>query len=495
MTKREISRRTFMIGAGGLVAAGAIAWAAKGALTTSPSASTTVRNPLNIPPVLDGTEFDLELAPSTLQLLEGAATPTYGYNGESFWGPTLRWKKGDEVTLNVTNNLPEMTTTHWHGVHVPQDTDGGPHQMIEVGETWSPGPFKVKNEAATYWYHPHMHGTTQMQVTMGAGGFIIIDDDSPASNALPAEYGIDDIPLVLTSRRFDDANAFKTDRQTAYGDVMLANGVIDAEFTAPAQLVRFRILNGEVERFFNLGFTGDRTFYVVATDGGLVDAPIPVTRIRMVPGERYEIVVDLTNEPIGSSLDMMAFNSGQVNGFGGGEPLSDGEFGSLLNNIDFPLLRINVGEPTTSARTSLPSVLATNALWKATDATNSRALTIDHGEHGSDFTFDGHSYDMSVIDQTVQLGAIESWAITSNHIFGHAFHIHDVQFAIVSRSSGEVADYERGWKDTLGIMPNETVTFIAKFEDYADPTLPYMYHCHMLNHEDGGLMGQFLVVA
>lgn len=492
--KNLISRRTLLIGAGSVVAAGALAWVTKDLIIPAIEESAIARNPLYIPPVIDGTTFDLDLAPSSRQFLSGAKTTTYGYNGESFWGPTLRWKKGDTVSLNVTNNLGEMTSTHWHGIHLPAAADGGPLQMIEVGDTWSPPSFEVKNHAATYWYHPHLHEMTQMQVSMGAGGLIIVDDESEASQALPREYGVDDIPLVLTSRRFFANNAFDTTKESPYGDYLLSNGVLNAETTVPAQLVRFRILNAETERFYNLGFDNDRTFFVVATDGGLLNEPVEVNRLRIVPGERYEIVIDLSGESVGTEFIMTAFNGGMPDGFGGGEPVTSGEFGSLLNNTTFPLLHLKVGAATTNGVTQLPATLASSTMWTAADVTNSRTLGITHGDNGSAFEFDGETFDMNTVNQTVKLNAVEAWTITNNRIFGHAFHIHDVQFSIVSRSTGDVPDVEKGWKDTLGIMPNETVTFIAKFDDYASPTDAYMYHCHMMNHEDGGLMGQFLVV-
>ncbi len=490
---KKLTRKHFLVGAGSVLAAGAAGFGVKQAFFSSTS-ETIPRNPLYVPPVIDGTTFNLTLAESSKQFFSGAKTSTYSYNGESFWGPTLRWKKGETVSLNVTNNLNEMTTTHWHGIHLPASADGGPHQMIDVGETWSPPKFEVKNEAATYWYHPHMHETTQKQLTMGAGGFIIIEDDSEASKALPSEYGVDDFPIVFTSRRFETTNAFDVSKDTAYGDYLLANGVLNPEVTLPAQLVRFRILNAETERFYNLGFADDRKFYVVGTDGGLLNKPAEVTRVRIVPGERYEIVIDLSDEKVGSSFDMKAFNENMPFGAGGSEQAQAGNFGSLLNNTTFSLLHIKVGKATSGGVKTLPSALATASMWSKSDAGNSRTLNITDDGPGTPFKFDGNSFDHNTINQTIKLGAIEAWTIQNDKIFGHAFHIHDVQFSIISRSTGEVAEHEKGWKDTFGILPEETVTFVAKFEDYASKTEPYMYHCHMSNHEDGGLMGQFLVV-
>lgn len=454
-------------------------------------AGTPSPNALWIPPLLTGTTFDLSLAPSSRQFLPGAPTPTYAFNGEAFWGPTMVFNKGDTVHLNVTNRLSEETTTHWHGFHIPPYTDGGPHQNIPAGTTWRPS-FEVMNDAGTYWYHPHLHTTTMAQLSMGAGGLIIIRDPIESALALPRTYGVDDIPLVLTSRTFQPTNAINTG--TIYGDRMLSNGVLDAVATLPAQMVRFRVLNAEMERAYTLGFADNRTFHVIASDGGLLSAPVALTRLMMAPGERYEIVVNLSADAVGSTVVIQSFNGGHPLGYPGGEPGTSGMFGSQLNNRTFDVLRIQVAPRTASAILMLPTTLRTITPLTSAQATQRRRVAItDHGP-GSPFQFDGRSYDHNRIDQMVQLGAVEEWTIANGMVFGHSFHIHDVQFSIVSRSSGPVPPQERGWKDTFFIDRNESVTFVARFADFASIDSPFMYHCHMSNHEDEGLMGQFLVV-
>lgn len=503
-TLAPMSRRLFLIGAGAAVIAACTSDSAQVAGTVAPSDSSDSAGtsdgstpaapefrPLWIPPVLEGTTFELSLAASSAELMDGISTSTISYNGEAMWGPTLVMRKGDVVSVNVTNGIDEETTTHWHGVHLPAEMDGGPHQVIAPGATWSP-TWTVKNNAATYWYHPHAHELTWPQMNRGAGGFIIVRDDEEDALALPRTYGVDDIPLVLASRSFDADGQIRT--TTIYGDHLLANGVMNAEVVLPAQLVRFRILNAEIERAYTIGFEDDRTFWVIGTDGGLLDAPVALTRLVMVPGERYEIVVDLGADPVGSAVMMQSFNAGYSLGYPGGEPNSSGEFGSLLNNTTFDLLRLVVGESTADAVTTLPAALVSNSLWSAADATNERTIAITDTGPGSPFTFDDEGYSMDHVAQTVVLDTVEAWHIQNGRIFGHSFHIHDVQFAIVERSSGPVPDHEKGWKDTFYIQIDETVTFVAKFDDYASSEHPFMYHCHMANHEDEGLMGQFMVV-
>ncbi len=474
------------------------------ATTTAPvivtlSAAQTY-NPLIIPEVITGTTFDLNLHTATKQLLTGVATNTYAYNNMLFWGPTLIMNKGDWVQMNVTNNLADTTTTHWHGFHIPAIMDGGPHQTIPAGTTWRPS-FKVDNNAGTYWYHPHLHEFTQQQLTRGGGGLIIIRDPEEAALILPRTYGVDDIPLALTSRRFltggANTNQFAT-TNSAYGDYMVVNGTMNPQVTLPRQYVRLRILNAEIERSYNLGFSDGRTFYQLATDGGLVNAPIPLTRLVLAVGERAEILVDLTGATEGSTLDLQAFNSGQAPDFPGGEPGTTGQFGSLLNNTTFNILRINVGPATANPVTTRPTTLKTNAFWTGTDVTNDRALQITGGLAGAtDWSFDNLPFSPTVINQTLNLNAVERWTITNNSGFSHSFHIHDIQFYMTGRTGGSntgLKAYEAGWKDTLFIGRNQTVTFIAKFDGFASNTNPFMYHCHFSNHEDEGLMGQFVVV-
>lgn len=442
-----------------------------------------------IPPVLEGKTFNLTLGQSTKKFLEGS-TNTYGYNQQNFWGPTLILNQGETVTMNVKNGLKESTTVHWHGLHLPAATDGGPHQIVAAGQTWSPS-FVVKNNAGTYWYHPHMHEFTQKQLAMGAGGLIIVRDPNEAKLALPRTYGVDDLPIVLTSRRFKDNQFTYAGDDDKYGDYQLTNGTLDAQTKLPRQLVRLRILNAEIERGYVLGFSDNRVFYQIATDGGLVDQPVPLKRLTLMVGERTEILVDLGADKVGGTVELMAYNSNQDFGFPGGEADTGGANGSYLNNYDYRLLRINVAAPTGQAITKVPATLTHNVFAREKEATNTRTISVTDGR--PHFAFDGKPFDMHTTNMVVKLGSTEVWTVRNNNIFGHSFHLHDVQFRVLSRTDREVAEYEKGWKDTFYLPRGAAVTFVAKFDDYASDTDPFMFHCHMSNHEDGGMMGQFIV--
>jgi len=457
-------------------------------------------NNLWIPDTLSGTNFNLNLVDTFAQLRPGNQTITAGVNNK-FWGPTLIFNQGDTVHMNVQNNLNDSTTVHWHGMHLPAVMDGGPHQIIPPGTIWQPY-WKVTNNAATYWYHPHLHNMTMEHLTKGLGGFIIVRDPIESTLALPRTYGVDDFPIVLTSRGYDAMNQFTITNNiniSEYGDYMLTNGTPNAQVSLPKQYVRLRILNAEIERGYNLGFSDNRTFYIITNDGGLLNAPVAVTRVKLMVGERIEILVDLSTNNVGDTLNLKAFNSALPFGFPGAEPQQSGLNGSLLNNHDFTVLHINIAATTATPVTTMPATLASNTYWTAANATVNRTITVTPGSGIglAEFAFDNTPFSLNTINKTVNINTIEEWTIVNSNIFSHAFHIHDVQFKIVARNGNAsgVGNYESGWKDDVYLPKGESVSFVTKFEDYSDSIHPFMYHCHFSNHEDGGMMGQFVVVA
>ena len=240
---------------------------------------TNAQTPLFIPDTLAGTNINLNIADSSHQFFPGINTTTIGYNG-SYLGPTIILSKGQSLTMNVHNELADTTTTHWHGLHVGPTNDGGPHTMIMPSDTWSPS-FTVMDNAATYWYHPHMHGKTMDQVMMGAAGLIIVRDSLEASLNLPGKYGIDDFPLIFQWQHLDS-----TTKQIILDDeadnITMVNGQITAPFVnVPAQIVRLRILNASSHRFFEFGFDDNRTFNQITSDAGLLNGPVPLTRLML----------------------------------------------------------------------------------------------------------------------------------------------------------------------------------------------------------------------
>lgn len=458
------------------------------------------QNELFIPETMSGNEFNLSLQNGTTQLFDGDATETMGANGGNL-GPTLIFEQGEFVNINVANNIGEETTIHWHGMHISPENDGGPHSVIMPGETWNPN-FTVMDKACTMWYHPHLHEKTNEHVTKGITGFIIIRDDEEAALDLPRTYGVDDFPLNLQTKQFDASNQIVIGE---HGDnVPMVNSTIDAFVEFPAQVVRLRVLNGSSMRVFNLGFSNNSTFYQIGSDGGLFSGPISMDRLLLAPAERAELLVDLsdmTGESIelksyGSTLPQSAYGIAGLSTMQGVAP--SGYNSNELNGNDFILLDINVGAQTDNPILTIPSLLVDVTPIDESEATLTRNLQITapnmmQNSITGPFVFDGQSFDMNVINQTVQLGDTEIWEIFNMSMVAHPFHIHDVQFYILDRNGVIPPENERGRKDVVLVKNMETVRFIAKFEDHADDEVPYMYHCHMLQHEDEGLMGQFIV--
>lgn len=469
-------------------------------------------NQLWIPPKLEGSEFFLVAQDTFKQMLPGQQTITASFSGQAngvvartnFLGPTMFWKKGETVKLHVTNKLQEETTVHWHGMHLPAVMDGGPHQVIKQGDTWSPY-FEVKNNAATYWYHPHLHEMTEEQIIQGLTGLIIIQDEIESQLPLPRTYGVDDIPIILTDRRFDEDNQFIFSH---YGDDPTVNGTLDAAYTLPAQIVRIRFLNAATERSYNLGFSDNREFHIITTDAGLIEKPVTTTRHVLSAGERIEILVDLTGAK-GQSLDLVAFNASMGRDLPGSEPSNVSAVPDFIRNelgaIDFNLVHFTIGDATADAQTNIPTTLTTNIFPNEAEASAVRRIEFEDladsslgeeacGTRTGCSWFNEQFFDMNRIDYRVRLGDTEIWELTNNSLLAHPFHIHDVSFLILDRDGSPVDDAEKGWKDVVLVNSESTVRFIAKFAtDYADPTTPYMYHCHINFHEDAGMMGQFVV--
>jgi bilirubin oxidase len=281
---------------------------------------------------------------------------------------------------------------------------------------------------------------------------------------------------------------------------MLVNGTLRAQFTVPGQVVRFRILNGAIERSYNIGFSDNRNFAIIGSDGGLLNAPVSVNRYLLHAGERVEILVDFSGQT-GQAFDLKAYNSTISNFTAGGENFPNGPFANYLGHKDFTMLHLKVGAQSANPITAIPATLKTNVLLQAANADLTRILTISDSTGVTNppilgpnaFIINHKLFDLNYTQYQVPLGHTEIWEIRSTSVFGHPFHIHDVEFNILSINGAAPPPAQAGWKDVVFIPGHQTVRFIAKFDDYADALHPFMYHCHISLHEDEGMMGQFVV--
>lgn len=459
----------------------------------------TFDQPLQIPallePRIENGEKIFELIPreGETAFLGQESFPTMGYNGD-YLGPTIRVNHGDNFVAHVTNQLDVDTTVHWHGMHVPPEMDGTPHQNIAPSETWT-ARYPILNEASTMWYHPHPHGKTSAQVFKGLVGLILIEDDNSRSLELPRDYGSDDIPLVIQDRLFrtDGSPQYELNKGAYYGDTILVNGTHNPFVEVPAKQVRLRLLNGSNARTYHFGFDNDRTFHQIATDGGLLEAPVAINRIRLSPGERVEVVVDFSD---GNPALLKSFPEDDL------LTLAESVIADGIGNGHFDILKIVPGDATAVPATPLPAVLNRIDRWQPEDADKVRKMVlggpVTEGPRapgpGPRIPINGKLMDMARVDEIICLNDVEIWEITNRGGQPHPFHIHDVQFLILDRDGIPVAATEAGWKDTVLVRANETVRFITQFNTYSSSHVPFMYHCHIMEHEDGGMMGQFLVV-
>jgi FtsP/CotA-like multicopper oxidase with cupredoxin domain len=443
-------------------------------------------NPLRIPAVLEPDTdaqgrkvFDLDLQQGTSELVPGMTTETWGANG-SYLGPTLRASRGDEVVVNVHNDLSEATTIHWHGMHLPADADGNPHQPIEPGDTWSPS-WRIDQPAATLFYHPHPHGRTADHVYRGVAGMFLLDDPD-APRRLPSDYGANDIPVILQDKRFDSSGALDMGAPVLstvgqLGDTILVNGTWNPHVEVHDELVRLRVLNASNGRVYNVGFDDDRTFDLVGTDGGLLPEPHPMDRVQISPGERVEIVARFTpgeKTVLRSYPPDLGLNMVQ-NRFSGGDDT-------------FDLLEVRARDDLAES-TPLTAGIADDELPDPDDSVSTRQFELNGSSR-----INRELMDPTRVDTVVAVGTTEIWEVTNRSGNPHNFHIHDIQFRIVDYDGEPPPPRLAGPKDTVFIPPGTTARLAVRFSDYTDPTTPYMLHCHVLRHEDNGMMAQFTVV-
>src|SRR6185312_9436277 len=292
----RISRRTALLGLGGLAMVGVGGWWITDGIPRNEGSSFS--SPLAIPPLLpservgDERVFRLSAQQGATELVPGVSFATMGFNG-AYLGPTISATRGERVRMHVTNRMELPTTAHWHGMILPASQDGTPHQTIIPGATWT-AAWRIDQPAATLWYHPHPHGQTELQVGRGLAGLFLVDD--PATEArLPAEYGVDDIPLILQDVTVvPGGSQVGTPTQSPIGRIgntVVVNGTHHARFSATTTLVRFRILNASTARCYNLELSTADPFLLVGTDGGLLATPRSLKSLLLSPAERAEILV------------------------------------------------------------------------------------------------------------------------------------------------------------------------------------------------------------
>lgn len=426
-------------------------------------------NELSIPPVLEkqqGEEFDYEVTAQqgSTEFFEGIPTDTYGYNGDLL-GPTIRLQQDESVDVKITNDLDEPTTFHWHGLEVPGDIDGGPHGEIEPGASQII-TLEADQPAATLWYHPHVHEATAEQVFKGLSGMLYIDE--PTDSGLPNDYGVDDIPLIFQDRLFDENLQLNYERlmdiDGTMGDISMVNGTLDPKLTITEPVMRFRLLNGANARNYTFRLSNGASFTQIASDGGMLKEPVETDTLTLAASERAEILVDFSTMTEEQSLALIDDEGAELLPF-------DVELGD--SPVDSAELR-TADEPFLSEQERAMPVTKKIELFGMAEMV----------------TINGKTFDMDRIDLRQERGVTEVWEVYNKpDMMGgmiHPFHIHGTQFKIISRDGKETAPNEQGLKDSVLVEPDERVKLLVTFPEKGI----FVFHCHILEHEDNGMMGQ-----
>jgi FtsP/CotA-like multicopper oxidase with cupredoxin domain len=480
-------------------------------------------------------ELNLVAAPATLQIIAGVATRVWRYTGSiikgppgtlqtidrSYLGPTIRLQTGQKVRVHFTNHLPEPTIVHWHGMDVPSEMDGHPRRMISSGQTYL-YEFEVLNRAGTYWYHPHHHERTGPQVYRGLAGLLVVSDREETGLRLPS--GADEIVCVLQDRTFDANNQLvyvsdgPMEAMSGFlGQRVLVNGQAPSAMSLGTRVYRVRFLNGSNSRVYKLAWDNSIPMMLIGTDGGLLERPRQQAYLTLAPGERADVIFDLSQQSLGTiirlrslSFSTVPFEIGMRLGMGRGGRMGRGQMRpSVENGAPISILEIHV-ERRESSNFTLPSTLSSfDGAWNPENNDSAVQRVVSVGFRQMRWTLNGRIFEMQGVapDEIVKAGSKVVWEFdnTQPGMMGmqlaHPLHLHGRQFRILSRRTDRTSagngeslregftDY--GWKDTVLVMPGERVRVLVKFTHY--PGL-YLYHCHNLEHEDMGMMRNYRVI-
>ncbi len=471
-------------------------------------------------------------------------TPTFGFNGD-YLGPAIRTRRGERIDVTVDNTLEETATVHWHGLIIPGEADGGPHNRIAGKASWH-ARLEIDQPAATCWYHPHNYPSTAEQVLKGLAGLFIIEDEESAGLGLPQTWGVDDIPLILQDRRFNaDGSFFHRFNMIAIttgyiGDRLLVNGVEYPYAVVASGWLRLRLLNGSNARSYRVAAADGRDLFVIAGDGGLLEAPVRVKEVALSSGERFEVLVDardglpfdLVTLPVTDQVGMNLPPFDQPLPFVTLRPLGAAGTGRLPDRLAaLPALPAALPPLTQEFVLKMRRDAEGMALLKQAglgmggmkmeDGATMGGITpmsmsmpmgpdpavvermtqlivegpvLTLGDQLSANEINGAAFDMTVKGFQAPRGELLRWAVsegTDNML--HPFHMHGCQFRIISIGDKPPPAHLAGWKDTAVINSGGRAEFLVRFERTASERYPYMAHCHILEHEDSGMMTQFSV--
>jgi FtsP/CotA-like multicopper oxidase with cupredoxin domain len=491
-----LSRRQLMIGTGSLAVAAVSGRAGRASAAPSQPFSLALPIPRLIDARRHNNSLEITASEGMHAFVRGVLAPTYGYSSD-YLGPVIRVYRGDTVQMVVENKIGRDTTIHWHGLLVPGSVDGGPQNLIRANDTWRPA-LTIDQPEATAWFHPHPHHDTARQVYMGLVGLMYIEDGTGERLGLPRSYGVDDLPLVVQDRQLNGAgqlvySGWGPSRMMGMrGDTILVNGAVAPNATVPAGIVRLRLLNGANARNFNLSFSDNRPFAVIASDGGYLAKPVATRSLIISPGERFEVLVDFSDgKPalLQTAEDDIGMGMMMGPGMMGRRSRRGSEFDAIM--------RFETDSALPVKARSMPRTLVNRPAPDPSRAVARRELTLEMGMMmfgtGAAMGINGRPFDPKRIDMEVKLGTSEIWSVAPI-MMAHPFHIHGAMFDVLSLDGRAPPAHLAGSKDTI-LLEDQPAELLVSFTRPATRQHPFVYHCHILEHEGGGMMGQYIATS
>lgn len=462
--------------------------------------------PLRVPPVLTGANLTIPVKQADVQMLpHGERTTMFTYGG-TYPGPTIRRPAGAMTKVTFVNQLPDTVgaiTVHLHGGHQPADSDGQPESQLITAGSRKTYTYPLKDggkpvPGAFNFYHDHRMGATNRNVWNGLQGMFIVDDPKEAKLGLPT--GAADVPLLVADRSFDRfhqltepfthpgdgsdtvqgkfAGPYSPPGDATVGSRILVNGTFQPYFKVDARRYRLRLLNGSGFQSYTFRLSDLTPFVQVGTGSGLLDAPVVRTDILLGPAERADVIVDFSSS-YGKKvvLESIARTDNNIGGIGT----------PTAHLMQFQVTKRVADPSVVPAKLGKLEALATAAV---PTMTWTFSLSADPSK-GTFWAVNGRPFDASRVDATIPLGSTQTWLLINLSPITHFIHLHEEQWRTVARDGQPPPAWEAGRKDTWRLDPGESVMVAAKITDY---TGSFMIHCHMLDHEDHGMMAQFEVV-
>ncbi|TVZ27115.1 hypothetical protein JM83_2138 [Gillisia sp. Hel_I_86] len=496
-------------------------------------------------------DIKLTAVEQEISILEGRKTMCWTFKSElilgdssslqqipdSYLGPIIKVNKGQKIRIRFQNELPQESIVHWHGMHVPEQYDGHPTDIISNGQTYV-YEYEVMNRAGTYWFHPHPHGNTGEQVYNGLAGLLLVSDKEEENLNLPT--GEFDFPVVIQDRTLDDNNQLvyldggRMDRMMGFlGDKIFINGRPEQELSLKAGCnYRLRFLNGSNSRIYKLAWDNGEPLKVIGIDGSILEQPKVMPYVMLAPAKRIDIWLDLKNKKQGDEIELksLEFESGMMGGMMNGGMMGGSNTGLPLGS-EYSLFKIKLNESGSNDFLLPENLVPYNKLNPTTAVNRNNPREFNFFMQGMQWTINGRTWEPTEVakEETVKLDTTEIWQLSNKggKMMGgggmmgdggmmgrgnegggmgnmmqmpHPIHIHQVQFNILEYDTSEMdvmvwnsikdGFIDEGWQDTVLLMPGMKIKIIMRFSNFKGL---FVYHCHNLEHEDMGMMRNFKI--